>query len=80
MLAYRRELLHGRSSFTWLDGGDDTVMFRRGEDWICVTNMGTHDVALPPGRLVLTTSGVDEEGLPPNASAWLLREEEHARA
>jgi alpha-glucosidase len=56
-LALRREL-QGPETLEWLEHpGDDVVRFARPGGWTSTTNFGPDPVALPSGRLVLSSGG-----------------------
>jgi alpha-glucosidase len=67
----------GDGTLTWLDLGPDALAFRRGDDFLCITNFADRPLALPSGAaLVLAseelTTGHDGSGeLPSDSTAWL---------
>ncbi len=75
MLALRRSepALRGED-FAWVDSSDGVVAFRRGEDLLCLVNLGPAAVALPPHSSVLLTSdGLVAGTLPTDTAVWLRR-------
>jgi alpha-glucosidase len=57
---------------TWLGSPVDVLAFARGRDLICITNLSSTAVPLPPHRAVLLASADVSEGhLPPDATVWL---------
>jgi len=82
---YRRALdyraksstLHG-NDFSWIGSPDDTLAFRRGEDFVVVVNFGGGPAPKPPGQVVLASGPLDGDGtLPANTTVW-MREEKAA--
>jgi alpha-glucosidase len=75
MLSLYRALLSLRPrdpEFSWLDAGQDVLAFRRGADFVCVVNLGSTSVPLPPHTDVLLASSEVRDGhLSPDAAAWL---------
>ncbi|WEV63945.1 glycoside hydrolase family 13 protein [Bifidobacterium sp. ESL0732] len=82
-LKERAELLTAtgdHSSLDWLDMGDDVIAYTRpavyqgsSAMFASVTNFGAAPVALPKGRILLTSAELAADGgLPQDASAWLL--------
>ena len=78
---YRRALaarawLRTSEELEFLDAPEGVVVFRRPGGWVCATNFTTSPVPLPPGRVVLCSSG-DPSGagladLPGETTAWLV--------
>ena len=69
----------GDGPMTWLPSDDDVLAFRRGERFVCVTNLSTAAVALPPHAEILLASADLPNGLlPQDASAWLRSPSESA--
>jgi len=62
----------GDGTLTWLDLGPDALAFRRGDDFLCITNFADQPLAFPPGTTVVLASEelVDGE-LPTDSTAWL---------
>lgn len=72
-LALRRAHLTGDEEVDFLDLGRAVVAFRRGSGVVCVINMGTRPVVLPPGRLLLASGDGPTDGLlSPDDAVWLL--------
>jgi alpha-glucosidase len=67
----------GDGTLTWLDLGPDALAFRRGDDFLCITNFADQPLALPPGTVLVLASeelasGPDGTGaLPSDSTAWL---------
>lgn len=77
-LALYRNALHIRAQLqtsdelTWVDDNDTTLHFVRPGRWHCLTNFGDKPTPLPDGKLVLASTALDGELLPPATTAWLL--------
>ena len=70
-LAERRRL-QGPEELTWLEGLPEGVAaFRRPGGWTCLTNFGTGPVALPAGRVVLSSGPIGETLVPGETTVWL---------
>jgi alpha-glucosidase len=70
-LAIRSRLL-GAEDFTWVEGGDESVLrFSRGRSWQSVTNFGPDPVDLPPGTVLIASAELDDDRLPPDTTAWI---------
>jgi alpha-glucosidase len=70
-LRIRRERLATLEPIAWVASSDDVLGFRRSgiECWL---NTGTHDAALPSGRVALASGPGPESGaLPPDTAAWI---------
>jgi len=72
-LAIRRaEPALGDGGLDWLATDPEVLAFRRGEDFVSVTNLGDRPVVLPAHRDVILTSRPLEDGLlPTDSTAWL---------
>lgn len=75
---YRRAIALRRSirdltagALEWLELGADVIAFRRGDDFISVTNLGGTAVPLPAHHEVLVSSAPLDVALPPDSTAWL---------
>jgi alpha-glucosidase len=72
------ELRRTRAEFAgadvkWLAAPRNTLMFQRVEGGlVCVLNAGNRPMRLPDGELLLTSTALVDEALPPNAAAWLV--------
>ena len=55
----------------WLQLGDEVLAFRRGSGAVCVVNFGPAAIELPDGEVIVATADVSD-GLPTDATAWLL--------
>ncbi|MCD5310176.1 glycoside hydrolase family 13 protein [Kineosporia babensis] len=74
-LRLRRELPQlgaGGGPLVWTGEESDVLGLARGAGFICVLNTGAVAVPLPPGRVVLSSSPLAGELLPPDAAAWIL--------
>jgi alpha-glucosidase len=70
-LRLRRELL-GVEELTWAESAPISLHLSRPGRWQSVTNFGADPVPMPPGRLLLASSVVDDGGvLPGDTTAWL---------
>ena len=70
-LALRRELM-GPEELTWVadPAGEDVIHVERPGGWRCVTNLGSHPVALPDGEVLITSEPLVGGRLPADATAW----------
>lgn len=72
MIALRREIADSTDDgLHWLELGADVIAFRRGDDVLCITNLGAVPVPLPAHHEVLIASAPLEGVLPPDSTAWL---------
>ena len=70
----KREQALGDGPLTWLESAPDVLVFRRGDDFVNVTNLGDHPIALPDHQSILLSSTPLTGGLlPPDSTAWLHR-------
>jgi alpha-glucosidase len=59
-------------AFDWLDAATGVLAFRRGEDLVCLVNLGPTATPLPPHTSVLLASGeLDDDLLPTDTAVWL---------
>jgi alpha-glucosidase len=70
-LADRRSL-KAAETLTWRESSSDVVAFERPGGWVSMTNFGTCAVALPAGRVVLSSGPLAGDELPPETTVWLL--------
>jgi len=62
----------GDGPLTWVATAPDTLAFARGNSVICITNLSSAALPLPPHRDVLLASDDVSDGhLPPDATVWL---------
>jgi alpha-glucosidase len=63
----------GDGPLTWLAAPPDVLAFARADGLVCVVNLSTDAVELPPHeRLILTSGPLDGQGLlPSDTAAWL---------
>ncbi len=81
MLSLYRSALHLRAcqpgfrgaELTWLNAPEGVLAFARGHGLVCVVNLDTEPVLLPPHvEALLTSDPLDEDGrLPGDTAAWL---------
>ncbi|GAB3947192.1 glycoside hydrolase family 13 protein [Corynebacterium tapiri] len=75
-LALRRELLTEDESLTWIDElcGEYSLAFERAGGWVTVMNFGDDPIALPAGKVLLSSGPLAQEGeLPGATTVWLQR-------
>ncbi|MPY11231.1 glycoside hydrolase family 13 protein [Arthrobacter sp. KR32] len=71
-LDLRREL-QGDEDFTWEDeSAADVLHFTRPSGWHSITNFGSAPVDLPAGRVLLSSSPLEDGKLPADTTAWLV--------
>ena len=70
-LALRGEWLTADEEFEMIDLGADTLSYRKGSRMTCVVNMGSADLPLPVGEVILTSAPLKGGELPPDAAAWI---------
>lgn len=72
-LALRRsESALGDGTLTWLESEPGVLAFRRGANFISVTNLSAGPVGLPTHQeLLLTSQSLENGQLPPDSTAWL---------
>ena len=70
----QRRVLTTDQSFEWIQSTDDVLAFRRGDDWICLANLGTEPVELPAGRMLLASGDLVDGRLPADTTVWIRRE------
>jgi alpha-glucosidase len=54
--------LHG-DGFGWIGSPDDTLAFRRGDDFVVAVNFGAVPAPMPPGQIVLASGPLDSDGV-----------------
>jgi alpha-glucosidase len=59
------------TGLTWLDLGPDVLAFTRPPEFTCIVNTGTSAMALPAGRVLLSSVPLEQGRLPRDAAAWL---------
>jgi alpha-glucosidase len=70
----KREPALGDGSLTWLRSDPTALVFRRGDDFVNVTNLGAEPVPLPDhDRILLASAPLIGGMLPPDSTAWLHR-------
>ena len=79
-LKLRAELLTatGDTSLAWVDGyGDQVIAYRRptadGRALTSVTNFGARAIELPEGEVLLASAELEDNKLPTDATAWVVR-------
>ncbi|HYO32777.1 MAG TPA: glycoside hydrolase family 13 protein [Nocardioidaceae bacterium] len=71
-LHLRREHLEGLGVPEWVDSPDGALAFRRGAVQ-CWVNTGPSEVPLPPGRVLLASGPLgDDGGLPTDTTVWMV--------
>jgi len=71
-LELRREL-QGEEEFQWIDeSSDDVLRFVRPGGWRSITNFGSSPVDLPAGKVLLSSSPLEDDRLPGDTTAWLV--------
>ena len=71
LLALRRESSLGSGTFEWLQGFDDDVIaFRNGLIGV-IANLGSNEVDLPEGQILVVSGEHGAGSLPPNTTAWV---------
>jgi alpha-glucosidase len=70
-LALRAEHGLGLGTLKWLTGFGDEVLAYRNGSVIVIANLGTADVALPSGAVLLASVDVSNGSLPSDGTAWL---------
>ncbi len=74
-LRIRRTRPWGPGEFRWLDAGDESLSFARGDAFVCLVNFGPDPIAVPAGAAVLIASNELEGGaLPQDTTVWLYQE------
>ncbi|MDH4116679.1 MAG: glycoside hydrolase family 13 protein [Acidimicrobiia bacterium] len=74
LMMYREALERRRQlggGVTIVDMGGDVVAFRRDSGHLCVVNMGSSPVPMPPGRLVVASGDVGTGTLEPDTAVWI---------
>ncbi|HEU0183586.1 MAG TPA: glycoside hydrolase family 13 protein [Agromyces mariniharenae] len=70
----KREASLGDGTLTWLPSEPTALVFRRGDDVVNVTNLGSEPMALPDhDRILLASTPLVGGLLPPDSTAWLHR-------
>lgn len=70
-LALRAEHGLGLGTLEWLEGYDDEVIAYRNGSVIVISNLGTADVGLPSGTVLLASVDSSSGTLPSDATAWI---------
>jgi alpha-glucosidase len=62
----------GDGSLSWLEAPEGVLAFERGGGFVCVLNLSSKPVALPPhNRILLSSVPLLDELLPTDAAVWL---------
>jgi alpha-glucosidase len=70
----KREAALGDGTLTWLPSEPTALVFRRGDDVVNVTNLGSEPMVLPDhDRILLSSTPLVGGLLPPDSTAWLHR-------
>jgi alpha-glucosidase len=72
-LALRRKTAElSTDEFTWLDGPDGCLTYRRGKGFVAIVNVSGPPAPLPSGEIALVSGPLTDDGrLPTNTAAWL---------
>ena len=70
-LALRRSTPALQGDFAWIGAPDGCLAFRRGADFVVVTNFSELPAPLPDGEVLLASAPLTGAELPGNASVWL---------
>lgn len=77
MLTFYRAALAARrlhpadAGLEWLPSEPGVIAFRRGPDLTCVVNLGSTEVALPSGHIIVANAPVTAGRLAPDQAVWL---------
>lgn len=72
LIAQRRAHALGAGALEWHEGvGDAVLRFHNGAVTV-VANLGTTEIELPEGELILSSEPLDGRTLPPDTTAWLV--------
>ncbi|MEX5258472.1 glycoside hydrolase family 13 protein [Kocuria arenosa] len=72
-LGWRRRL-QTSEDLEWVEKTDPQVLhFLRPGGWHSITNFGTAPVPLPAGEIVLTSTPLTDDMLPPDTTVWITR-------
>jgi alpha-glucosidase len=67
-----RRQLQSYEDLEWISGTGETALhFRRPGQWQSITNFGREPLALPPGKVLISSSKLTAGQLPPDTTAWL---------
>ncbi|AUI52493.1 glycoside hydrolase family 13 protein [Arthrobacter crystallopoietes] len=67
-----RGQLQSYEDLEWISGtGESVLHFERPGQWQSVTNFGREPLALPPGKVLISSSKLTAGQLPPDTTAWL---------
>ncbi|NMR32123.1 alpha-amylase family glycosyl hydrolase [Crystallibacter degradans] len=67
-----RGQLQSYEDLEWIGGtGGSTLHFSRPGQWQSITNFGREPLALPPGKVLISSSKLAAGQLPPDTTAWL---------
>ncbi len=69
-LAIRRARLLPDLEAAWIDLGEHVVAFRRNDAMQCTVNMGDRPIPLPAGDLLIASSPLIDDQLPPDVAVW----------
>ena len=62
----------GDGALTWVESDADVLAFARDDRFLCVANLSSQSLPLPPHEeLLLASADVADGHLPPDATAWL---------
>ncbi len=70
-LGLRRHHLRGSDRLEWVDVAPGVLAFTRANGFACWVNFGDGTVAMPPGRLILSSGDLPGDGLPGETAVWV---------
>ena len=75
---FERRRLQSGETLDWLTSVPSAVVaFTRPGGWTSVTNFGSTPVPMPAGRVIVSSSPLEGRELPPETTAWLMKDPEH---
>ncbi len=70
-IALRQKWLAADEELEMIDLGPGALAYSRGSGMACVVNMGSADLPLPDGEVLLSSAPLEGGGLPPDTAAWI---------
>ncbi len=70
-IALRQKWLAAEEELEMIDLGPGALAYSRGSGMACVVNMGSADLPLPDGEVLLSSAPLEGGGLPPDTAAWI---------
>ena len=74
-LDLRKAWLNDTDTFELLEMGDTVLAFQRGNNFVCIVNMGTAPIDVPAGKVLLTSAALTNGQLPTDTAAWVISTE-----